>query len=325
MIKSKIILRANGNKEIGLGHIMRLESIELMLNKYFECIFLLREEDVEVASILKNKLIIKIPTQNDLIAESNWIATNCLTGKEIVVLDGYNFDTDYQKTLKANCHGLVYIDDIQNYHYVVDLIINHSNGISKEDFSTESYTRFLLGIKYCILRPDFLNQALNNTTKIPNNKVLVCMGGADPENITLNILKTIVPIWNNYEFNVILGGANPNSDSIRSFSKKYKSLKVWRNLNASEVSNLMSSCSVAILPPSTMSLEYSCSGGSLYTYQIADNQTSINNMLIKEGVAKLYSSLKLNAPEDLHFTRYIQLIDGLSSKRILNEFLSLAC
>jgi len=324
MNKIKIYLRANGNNKIGLGHVMRLESIELMLKNHFECIYLFREEDTDLNSILEDKTIITIPTQNDLAFESKWIANNCLTGSEIVVLDGYNFNTDYQKIIKSNCHKLVYIDDIQNYHYVADLIINHSNGVTKENFSSESYTRFLLGIDYCILRPDFLNQAITNKKKIPNNNILICMGGADPDNITLKILKTILLEWPTYQVNVILGGANLNLDSIQQFTKVHPNVKVFYKLKSSDVADIMKICSVAILPPSTVSLEYLCSGGSLYTFQIAENQTSINQMLLNGGFAKPFSCIELNDILSLHFESKFNLLDGLSSERILKEFIALA-
>jgi hypothetical protein len=85
----------------------------------------------------------------------------------------------------------------------------------------------------------------------------------------------------------------------------------------------MKKCSIAILPPSTISLEYLCSGGSLYVYQTAENQSYINNMLIKRGVAKPYSSIQFNSMHSHYFETDIKLIDGKSSKRILNEFLAL--
>ncbi len=324
MNKTKIFLRANGNNSIGLGHIMRLESIEMMLKNHFECIYILREEDSEAISILETKTIIKIPIQNDLLEESNWIATNCLTGKELIVLDGYNFNTEYQNILKANCLKMIFIDDIQNYHYAADLIINHSEGLTKENFSTESYSKLLLGIDYCILRPDFLNQARNNNKKMLNNNVLICMGGADPDNITLNILHEILPVWSTYQFNVILGGANSNIDSINSFAEDFQNVKIYQKLNASEVAHIMNISSIAILPPSTVSLEYLCSGGSLYTFKIADNQTSINKMLIEGGFARPYSSIKSTHLFSPHFESRTKLIDGLSSDRILKEFIALS-
>lgn len=324
MNRIRIFLRANGNNSIGLGHIMRLESIEMMLKNHFECIYILREEDIEAVSILKNKKIITIPIQNDLLSESNWITTNCLTGKELIVLDGYNFNTEYQNNLKKNCLKMVFIDDIQNYHYVADLIINHSEGLTKERFSAELYSKILLGIDYCILRPDFLNQAKNNKKKLPNNNVLLCMGGADPDNITLNILNEILPEWPSYQFNVILGGANSNIDSIQSFAKDFQNVKIYQKLNAPEVAEIMNSNSIAILPPSTVSLEYLCSGGSLYTYKIADNQTSINKMLIEGGFARPYNSIRSTYQNSPHFDCKIKLIDGLSSERILKEFVALS-
>ena len=82
-----------------------------------------------------------------------WV--NALQGNEIVVLDGYNFDTVYQTEIKSKGCKLVCIDDIHAYHFVADVVINHAPDISREQYSCESYTKLYLGTEYLLLKKLF--------------------------------------------------------------------------------------------------------------------------------------------------------------------------
>jgi spore coat polysaccharide biosynthesis predicted glycosyltransferase SpsG len=91
-----------------------------------------------------------------------------LKGDEIVVLDNYYFDTNYQKKIKEKGCRLVCIDDMHDKHYVADVVINHAEGIVKSHFSYDPNTLLLLGLKYALLRSPFLkpdspNQKKNTT------------------------------------------------------------------------------------------------------------------------------------------------------------------
>ena len=49
-------------------------------------------------------------------------------------MDGYNFDTEYQKTIKFKACSLVCIDDIQPFHYVGN-IFSSDFVLNGEDYS----------------------------------------------------------------------------------------------------------------------------------------------------------------------------------------------
>jgi len=48
---------------------------------------------------------------------------------DVVVLDGYNFDEQYQRTLSQQAHKLVYIDDLVQGQQVANVVINHARGV----------------------------------------------------------------------------------------------------------------------------------------------------------------------------------------------------
>src|SRR5205823_4199042 len=102
-----------------------------------------------------------------------------LNPTDIVVLDGYNFNTEYQQAIKNKGCKLVVIDDLHAWHQVADVVINHAEGITSPDYSAESYTQFCLGLDYVLLRKPFL-QPKTSIRKITSvKKVFISMGAAD--------------------------------------------------------------------------------------------------------------------------------------------------
>jgi UDP-2,4-diacetamido-2,4,6-trideoxy-beta-L-altropyranose hydrolase len=322
-MKPRVYLRANGNATIGLGHIIRIKSLKNMIHDKFDCVYVLREEDKEAIFILDDAVQLLIPLQKDIHAEALWIATHCLTGAERVVLDGYLFDTEYQQIIRKNCLGLVFIDDIRAFHYVADLIINHVDGITQAEYDAESYTKFLLGFKFCILRPHFIAQAQQSILPKNNQNVLVCLGGADPDNISQKLLEQLIPLHKDFKFHIVVGSANPHLNDLEELAKGNFNIQIYFSLNETEMAKLMKNSAIAVLSPSTVALEYLCSGGSLYLFPIADNQMPLYKILIKRGYARDFNALINSEFTSPYFYQNEPLIDGKSPARICEAIDSL--
>src|SRR5690242_18864490 len=147
MRKTKIVFRADGNSQIGLGHVVRSLALAEMLHEAFDCVFAIQapspDLQQQIMAVCAEIIMLPVCTKQ----ESNFIneLDNHLTGNEIVVLDGYVFETAYQKYIKSKGCTLACIDDIYAYHFVADVIINHSGGIHKELYSVKPYTQCFLG------------------------------------------------------------------------------------------------------------------------------------------------------------------------------------
>jgi UDP-2,4-diacetamido-2,4,6-trideoxy-beta-L-altropyranose hydrolase len=323
-MKPRIYLRANGNREIGLGHIIRIKSLKNMIDHDFECVYLLREEDKEAIALLDDAPRFIIPTQKDIVSEAHWLSLHCLSGKELVVLDGYLFDTEYQKIIRKNSFRLIFIDDIKGYHYLADLIINHIDGITPEDYDAEAYTQYLLGFKYCILRPQFIAQAKLGIKPKNNKNILICFGGADPDNYTQKLLDLLLPLYPDFAYQIVVGAVNPHLSTFMALAENTSTnIRIYYSLNEQEMAELMKNAAVAVLTPSTVALEYLCSGGSLYLFPIADNQQPLNNLLIKKGYARPFDELLNPDLKSPYFYQNKPLIDGKSPDRICKAFQSL--
>ena len=176
-----------------------------------------------------------------------------LQGDEIVVLDNYFFNTEYQQRIKKKGCKLVCIDDMHDKHFVADAIINHSLGISISDYSIESYTKLYLGLNYLLLRKPFL-EALqkneNHSIQVAEQlNVLLSFGGADQMDLTSRYLTMLRNIDNVGRVYIVVGDAYMGK-TFEDLKFEYK-----RNLSAKEMVSLLQSIDVAILPASTVMKE----------------------------------------------------------------------
>ena len=93
----------------------------------------------------------------------------------------------------------------------------------------ESYTRLLLGPRYAMLRREF--QAMRDWRReIPavGRKLLITMGGSDPDNFTLRLIKTFPKISvPDLEITVVAGGSNPQLAELR---RRVAGLKICQSI-----------------------------------------------------------------------------------------------
>jgi UDP-2,4-diacetamido-2,4,6-trideoxy-beta-L-altropyranose hydrolase len=325
--KPKVYFRADGNAQMGLGHVFRSLALAEMLSESFDCHFVIRNP---LASLKPHilavcKSIIELPKTDNSTAETAPLLS-IINKNEIIVLDGYHFQTDYQNAFKNRGIKVVCIDDIYEHHFTADVVINHAGGIEKTHYLAEKYTQFYLGLQYALLRKPFREIAKNKVEK-PNN-LFICLGGADPKNDTLNILKKVEKTGEQNTCFLVVGGAYLHQKSLNQFLEN-TTLKVnlLSNLSADEMVFYMNQCARAITPPSTVSYEYLSTGGLLYLKVIADNQININRYFLNDNLALsfeddfgYYSTEKI----ELCLKNQSNLFDGNQQKRFLNVFHDLA-
>lgn len=322
MNKRKIIFRADGNSEIGLGHIIRSLALAEMLKDDFICEFATRFTNKFIQKEIERtcSTLHQIPVDEKLHFD---YFLNLITGTEIVVLDNYFFTTEYQRQIKDKGCKLVCIDDLIDKHYYADLIINHAPGINKEFFSAEKYSTILTGLDYVILRTNFLNLEFVNSNK--EESVIVCFGGADKYNITEKVVEQILGISGIIDINVIVSSSNNYLEKLMALAEKYNNIKIYQNISAKEIVEIGKRSKLAITSASTVSFEMLSLGLNLVVGYYIDNQLNIYNGLVKYKTVSGIGNL-LNLPQNFNeivlkqlFSDYnnLPIIDGKSGERIL--------
>jgi UDP-2,4-diacetamido-2,4,6-trideoxy-beta-L-altropyranose hydrolase len=296
MNKNKIYFRADGSTDIGMGHIIRSLALADMLKDEFDCIFVTRfVNDYIIKEIQKScSSYLKLSEKKNKHFEE--FITH-LKEEDTVVLDNYFFTTEYQKQIKAIGCKLVCVDDMHDKHYVADVVINHAIGLREEQFSIESYTKLCLGWNYALLRKPFLNVIPRK--RIEQKRCLVCIGGADKQNITTNIVRLLEEVESVEVIDVILGAAFLFKKELEKvISNSIKKVNVFSSLSAIDMVERMQIADFGILPASSISLEAAAVGMPFLVGYYVDNQEeyyyNLTRIIKNIGIGNLSETHKFN-------------------------------
>jgi len=316
MIK-KIIFRADGSSSAGLGHLYRLFSLVEIVKNDLEFVFVTHETSIS-SVIPKVYNTVTIPAKILTEDEPEWLAANFYPLEYIIIADGYQFTSTYQKRIKQKGYRLIYIDDLAQEHMYADVVINHSPYILETHYKKEAYTRLALGTKYALLRPLFLKAAKKRRVIKTLDSAFVCFGGADPFNLTLKAVEALLQIQNFKNIHVVIGGAY-NHHEIFDLEVKYSDkIRVYRNLSEENLLNTMQQCNFAIAPASTILYELCCVQMAILSGFYVDNQELIykgflnHNAIYKGGNMRDYQILDFvnNLKEILKNQKFNQQLEA---------------
>lgn len=278
MIRRKIIFRADGNGSVGMGHFIRTLALAEMLKNDFACIFATQcpseYQTYEIQKVCQD--FFSLPEDNSHFETF----LNELSGDEIVVLDNYYFDTEYQRRIKQQGCKLVCIDDMHNRHYIADAVINHAPGLHTEDFSCESYTTLCLGLEYVLLRKPFLNklkQERKHRTTI--ERIAVCFGGADGCNYTEKVCREIIDSGFHGKVTAIIGSAYQFKESLQNVNEN---IAIKESLSAEHMAEEFWVNDFAVVPCSSVLFEALACRTPVITGAYTDNQRHIEHYFRKK-------------------------------------------
>lgn len=202
-----------------------------------------------------------------------------------VSIDGYHFDTAYQKTIRnAKRRTLVLDDFFDRGEYHADILLNQNPDGPRSPYSLDGGA-LLLGTKYTLLRTEF--QRRKKTKKIQEKaaNLLVTLGGADPDNVTSRVVKAIAATGlTTLNVTVVAGAANRHLETIRTH---IESLPCTCELltDVADMPALMAETDLAISAGGTTSWELCYFGVPFIAIEIADNQQGIIRELKRHKAA----------------------------------------
>ncbi|WP_019988969.1 UDP-2,4-diacetamido-2,4,6-trideoxy-beta-L-altropyranose hydrolase [Rudanella lutea] len=318
-----ILFRADGNTQIGMGHLMRSLALAIILGDAFNCRFAICQPTPAVNALLLGHgfPVLSLDTQHidELIPHTQ--------AEDILVLDGYHFDEAFQKVLRGKVHKLVFIDDLMRGHQVADVILNHTAGIPATEYEAEPYTQFLLGPRYALVNPLFKAARLHTSA----NDILINLGGADIQNISHTLTEWLIKHYPKCSLRVVLGSANPHVATFSNFPQDR--LTVLQSLSVAQMAHEIDHCRLAIVSCSTIAYEVASVGRPFIGILTADNQKRLAHFFVQEGLAlgvlelplkpsRLFPLLNRNGFDE-SVERQRHYLDGLSGQRLREFFQTL--
>ena len=332
-----ILIRVDASVEIGTGHFVRQIALaQLLIDEGFKVYFLTKTKNgplVEQAQ--KEGVVIRfLSNQISLLRDAE---ETVKLAQEIaskwVILDGYPFVTDYQKTIKAVGLKLMCIDDIAQCHFVADIVLNQ-NTEDLSIYSVEPYTTLLMGPKYALLRREFRHYSANKIIKQHMTDVMITMGGSDEKNMTGTILNWLqkMPEFKSIRLHIVLGGLNHHKDKLNTILNESKLQgQIYTALSAKEMLNLMCKVDLAITAAGSIVWEYLKVGLPFISLQVYENQhyvidwiaKNMNGAIIKRLNKNLFKIKLEKMFQSKNQILMKSLALNLSNSRKINDIISL--
>lgn len=282
-----IYFRADGNSQIGMGHLLRCASIAQRVLKYTKCIFLC-SDDKSAQVVRKLRIDTEVLNTAPFSIEEADLIGSKLNGNDLILTDSYLVTADYLLRLKEKSK-VVYIDDLVKDAFDVDALINYNSYASKEEYlylykdtPPANLPTFWLGSRYVPLREEFSSTKHFDKKQ---NEILITAGGSDSLNLAgsiVSVLSTRI-LDSDVVFNVVAGAMNPNYDKLTGIAQKDSRIKIFRSVD--NMVALMSECTMAVSAGGSTCYELCAMELPFIVFSYADNQIKLSKDMGQKGAA----------------------------------------
>jgi UDP-2,4-diacetamido-2,4,6-trideoxy-beta-L-altropyranose hydrolase len=284
MVNRKVaVLRADASSSIGVGHVMRSLSLgEALIDEGFG-VELVSFELAPTLQSLATSCGIEV-VEPSCAPRSSEDAQFVLTrNAAIVVVDGYEFSTEFFGALELSDTPFAVIDDnaetnAQSPHAV----INQNPHASAPMYAhLQGNPKLLLGLQYAMVRKEVREvAAMHLPTR--EGEVFVAMGGADFLGLTAPIVEALVETG--LQIRVAVGHANTQRDQVQKLADKHGHVTL---IEQHEYVSSLASAHVAVLAAGSSLWEACAVGTPSIGLVVADNQIASANAAAKLGFTRI--------------------------------------
>ncbi len=306
-------IRADGNKKIGIGHIMRCMTIaDAIREQGEEVIFFLA--DNECVPLVENRgfqCCTLDSFYDDLDGEYDCLLTKLKKyGVELLLVDSYYVTPIYLTKLR-NEVKIAYLDDMDFFAYPVDVLINYNVFAKVQDYPyLDKGITGLIGPHYAPVRREFglvyrEDDELGTEKEIKD--ILITLGGSDKYNLSEKIARVLAENTN-CRLCVVCGPFNTNKAALLNLADVWPRVTVHENVQ--DMWNLMQKCDLAVSAAGSTMCELATAGVPSVTFSFVDNQQRIAEAFGQKEAA-LWVGHYESAEEELFFKRIKEAVDRL--------------
>lgn len=310
-----VIIRCDGSSRVGLGHVFRcLALAEMLRDSYgWGVTFALVEGNEGVRIIKKANYHLESKSNEDE-KEALWLDRLIALKKPDVLILDIRTNLSKDQIIKWRSNGLltVAIDDPSERRLAVDLAfyppVPQVNQVDWGGFTGKLYT----GFEYVIMRKEFSKKYPRPQNRIP--KVLVTMGGSDPEGLTFKVVESLELLKESFKPIVVVGAAFTEKEKfiecIKRSSKQYDIM-----FNVKNMAELMKDINIAVASFGMTAYELAAVGvPSIYMCLTEDHEKSAS--LFTENNIGINLGLYTNASKELIAEKVKEL---LTNKKLYKE------
>jgi UDP-2,4-diacetamido-2,4,6-trideoxy-beta-L-altropyranose hydrolase len=261
-----------------------------------ECHFVCREHTGHLLDFICGRGHVVHPLTGDLSGETaaDWSLDAAQSGAVLgalqpdwLVVDHYELGQDWERQVRPSVRRLMAVDDIGRPH-LCDMLLDQNlpNPMhGRYGPSAIGDATLLLGPKFALVRPEFaaLRPFALSRRDGSLQRVLVSMGGSDPEDETTKALTGLSASGGaRWAVDVVVGAGNPNRRSVEEACTRLP--KASLHVQTSRMADLMAAADCAITAGGSTSWERCCLGLPALVTVVSPDQLAIAESLANVGV-----------------------------------------
>lgn len=342
--RKNIVIRADGNAEIGAGHLMRCLTIAEYGREYANVVFWCADEASAALVRARGYDALTLGTDyRDMLSELPGLERLKPGGgqgperkyADAILVDSYFVTAEYLQALGN--YGRVYLlEDMPGHVWPVDGLINY-NAFADRDYYEEIYKKknigqspqLHIGAAYVPIRPQFVGCDYQVRGQV--KELLVTTGGGDRGNIAGKILQSLEGTA--CRVHVVSGPYNPHGAWLARYAQEHPQVTVHQGV--SEMAELMLRCDLAVTAGGTTVYELCALGVPFICFSYAENQEALAEYVGNQGIGltagkyhldgagtlKNIARLARQAASDLGLRKQMsqrarKLIDGQGARRL---------
>ena len=289
-MSNPLIIRADADSRMGTGHVMRCLALgQAWQDAGGAVVFITCCENETLLQRLRDEkfTVIKMNNPDEFLTRLS-SDLRPLSSGEWLVFDGYHFDLVCQRAVRAAGFKLLLIDDYNHLpEYECDILLNQNINAPELHYCVNPEAKQLLGTQYALLRREFRAGNRNDrTVPAEARNILVTLGGADPDNVTLKVVQAL-----NYlnicglHVRIIVGPANPHIESLRD-AAGLSTFDIRLLSDVKDMPQLMRWADLAVSAAGSTCWELCSLGVPILTVILAENQAGLAVRLEKSGASK---------------------------------------
>ena len=310
---STLLIRTDATTQMGTGHVMRCLSLAQGWQDHGgKAVFLSHCESDSLRLRVENEGIdfkfVDSPHPDPVDLQATLSMLSELQGQWLV-MDGYHFDQTYQQRVRRAGYRLLVIDDFAHLpEYHADILLNQNINAEQLPYSCDQATKMLLGPQYVLLRPEYMSwRSWHREIPQVAHKVLVTMGGGDPDNVTLKVIQAMEEMdLPGLQTRVIVGSVNPHLKMLNHALQR-SNCNFQLLTDVSDMPEQMAWADLAVSAAGSTSWELAFMGLPSCNIILADNQFQVATTLHEQG-----ATINLGWFHSLNSSTFVQIMGDLS-------------
>ena len=207
-----------------------------------------------------------------------------------IAVDGDRFGSDFLHSLRASRFHVLLLDDFaERESFPTDIIVNPNLGADADAYTKRgSQAQILTGPHYALLRSEF-RQPVERTFAVDGNRVLITLGGSDPENLAPRIASALAECADrtpadialaDLTLTVVLGPGYAATSELEQISGANAKVIV----DPQNMAELMANADLAVIAAGGTLWELLASGCVVLSYSRNPVQSRVIKMLARDGI-----------------------------------------